>query len=118
MYKMPLSGTGGGGRAFFRPGINIKESVTKFSGRNAGEQPDARIAAERQYREGDKLLLNVHLFENCETSVTFCQMLRVIMKEEGPYEYVRQFLELTETGEGKIIQNIFAVQRKMRGMSK
>lgn len=117
----------GNDRAFFRLDTNLDASVTKFSGRNAGEQPckllnisvgGARISAVQRYWEGDKLLLNVRLFEDRDTSVMFCQVLRVIEKENAPYEYGCQFLELTEADEGKITQNIFALQRKMRGTSR
>lgn len=117
----------GNDRAFFRLDTNVEASVTKFSGIGAGEKPckllnisvgGARIAARQQYWEGDKLLLNVRLFEDRETSVMFCQVLRVIEKEDGSFEYGCQFLELTEADEGKITQNIFAIQRKMRNGSR
>ena len=116
----------GNDRAFFRLDTDLDAHITKFSGRNAGEAPcrllntsvgGARIAAEQQYWEGDKLLLNVQLSEDRDNSVMFCQVLRVIEKEDGPYEYGCQFLELTEADEGKITQNIFDIQRKMRGGS-
>ena len=116
----------GNDRAFFRLDTDLDAHITKSSGRNAGEAPcrllnisvgGARIAAEQQYWEGDKLLLNVQLSEDRDNSVMFCQVLRVIEKEDGPYEYGCQFLELTEADEGKITQNIFDIQRKMRGGS-
>lgn len=116
----------GNDRAFFRLDTNIEASVTKFSGIGAGERPcrllnisvgGARISAEQRYWEGDKLLLNVRLFEDRDTSVMYCQVLRVIEKENAPYEYGCRFLELTEKDQEKIIQNIFALQRKMRSPS-
>lgn len=116
----------GNDRAFFRLDTDIDAHVTKFSGRNAGEQPckllnisvgGARISSSQQYWEGDKLLLNVRLFEGRDNSVMFCQVLRVIEKENDSYEYGCQFLELTEADEGKITQNIFDIQRKMRKSS-
>ena len=47
----------------------------------------------------------------------FCQVLRVIAKEDSEFEYGCQFLELNESDQEKITQNIFAVQRKQRGVS-
>lgn len=117
----------GNDRAFFRLDTNLDARITKFSGRNAGEQPckllnisvgGVCIAAEQQYWEGDKLLLNVQLSEDRDNSIMFCKVLRVIEKEDGPTQYGCQFLELTEADEGKITQNIFDIQRKMRNGSK
>lgn len=113
----------GNDRAFFRLETNQDASVTKFSGRNAGEFPcrllnisvgGARIASEQQYWEGDKLLLTVKLLEDRDPSIMYCQVLRVIEKEEGPREYGCQFLEMNEADQDKITENIFAAQRKSR----
>ena len=48
----------------------------------------------------------------------YCQVLRVIEKEEGPREYGCQFLELNEADQDKITENIFTAQRKGRSASK
>ena len=40
-----------------------------------------------------------------------------IEKEDAKFEYGCRFLELNEADEAKITQNIFAVQRKKRGIS-
>jgi len=113
-------------RAFFRLDTNLEATVTQFSATGAEEQPcrllnisvgGVRIASERQYLEGDKLLLKVRLGEGQETSIMFCQVLRDIEKEKGSHEYGCRFLELTEAEEQKITRNIFAAQRKMRGFS-
>ncbi len=113
----------GNDRAFFRLDTDIEASVTKFIGRNAGEKPcrllnisvgGAGISSDQQYWEGDKLLLTVRLMEDRDPSIMYCQVLRVIEKEEGRYEYGCQFLEMTEADEEKITQNIFAAQRKNR----
>ena len=113
----------GNDRAFFRLDTDLEASVTKFIGRNAGEQPcrllnisvgGAGISSEQQSWEGDRLLLTVRLMEDRDPSIMFCQVLRVIPKEGGRYEYGCQFLELTEADEEKITQNIFAAQRKTR----
>ena len=113
----------GNDRAFFRLETNLDASVTKFSGRNAGEYPckllnisvgGARIVSEQQYWEGDKLLLTVKLLEDRDPSIMYCQVLRVIEKEDGPREYGCQFLELNEADQDRITENIFAAQRKSR----
>ena len=117
----------GNDRAFFRLDTNLDASVTKFSGRNAGEKPckmlnisvgGARISAEQQYWEGDKLLLTVKLLEDRDPSIMYCQVLRVIEKEDAPSEYGCQFLELNEADQDKITENIFTAQRKSRSVSK
>lgn len=113
----------GNERAFFRLDTDLEASVTKFSGRNAGERPcrmlnisvgGARIVSDCQYWEGDKLLLTVKLLEDRDPSVMFCQVLRVIEKEEDSHEYGLQFLELNEADQDKITENIFTAQRKVR----
>ena len=117
----------GNDRAFFRLDTDLDAHITKFSGRNAGEAPcrllnisvgGARISAEQQYWEGDKLLLTVKLLEDRDPSIMYCKVLRVIEKEGGPYEYGCQFLELNEADQDKITENIFTAQRKSRSVSK
>ena len=117
----------GNDRAFFRLDTDLDASVTKFSGRNAGEFPcrlrnisvgGARIFSAHRYYEGDKFLLNVQLLEDRDPSIMYCQVLRVIEKEEGPREYGCQFLELNEADQDKITENIFTAQRKGRSASK
>ena len=102
---------------------NLDASVTKFSGRNAGEHPckllnisvgGARIASEQRFWEGDKLLLAVKLLEDRDPSIMYCEVLRVIEREDAPLEYGCQFLELNEADQDKITENIFTAQRKSR----
>ena len=45
----------------------------------------------------------------------FSQVMRVIEKDGGKFEYGCRFLELTEEDQEKITQNIFAAQRQKRG---
>ena len=47
----------------------------------------------------------------------FSQVMRVIEKDDGSFEYGCSFLELTEEDQEKITQNIFAVQRQNRARS-
>lgn len=111
-------------RAFFRLSTNIDATATTFGGINAGEKPcrllnisvgGACIGSEFAYHEGDKFLLKVKLMEERDISAMFCQVLRIIDRGDQKYEYGCRFLELNENDQEKITQNIFAVQRKMRG---
>lgn len=117
----------GNDRAFFRLDTDLDASITKFSGRNAGEFPcrllnisvgGACIASEQRYWEGDKLLLTVKLLEDRDSSIMYCQVLRVIENEDAPFEYGCRFLELNEADQDKITENIFAAQRKSRSGAK
>ena len=95
-----------------------------FSGLAMGEKPckllnisvgGARIASEFRYHDGDKFLLKVRLMEDRPESAMFSQVMRVIEKDGGKFEYGCRFLELTEEDQEKITQNIFAAQRQKRG---
>ena len=116
----------GNDRAFFRLDTNIDATATTFGGLNAGEKPcklinisvgGACIASAYPYREGDKFLLKVKLLEGRDISAMFCQVLRVIDRGNSQFEYGCRFLELNESDQEKITQNIFAVQRKQRKSS-
>lgn len=120
----------GNDRAFFRLETDLDAVVTTFGGFSAGEQScrmlnisvgGACILSEHQYHEGDKFLLNVRLLEDRPISVMFCEVLRIIKREDSKYEYGCRFLELNEEDQDKITQNIFAAQleerRKKRGTS-
>lgn len=117
----------GNDRAFFRLETNIDATATSLSGMNAGEKSckllnisvgGARIESEYRYQEDDKFLLKVQLMEDRELSVMYCQILRVVDKGDNKFEYGCRFLELNEADQAKITQNIFAVQRQMRGSSR
>lgn len=113
----------GNDRAFFRLDTNLDATATMFSGLAMGEKPcrllnisvgGANISSKFQYHPGDKLLLKVRLLEDRPVSAIFGQVVRVIERESGKYEYGCQFLELTEEDQEEITQNIFAVQRQRR----
>lgn len=57
-------------------------------------------------------MLKVKLLEDRPLSVMLCQVLRVIEKGADNFVYGCRFLELTEEEKEKILQNIFAFQRK------
>lgn len=116
----------GNDRAFFRLDTDVEATATILYGSGAGEKPcrlvnisvgGACISSEYEYEEGTKFLLKVKLLEDREVSVMFCQVLRIIKKEGNKAEYGCRFLELTEADQAKITQNIFAAQRKQRGIS-
>lgn len=116
----------GNDRAFFRLDTNLDATATMFSGLEAGEKPckllnisvgGACVGSDLRYHEGDKFLLKVKLLDGRPESAMFSQVVRVIEKEGGKFEYGCQFLELTEEDQGKITQNIFAVQRQRRSPS-
>ena len=111
-------------RAFFRLNTDLPATAVMFSGLEMGEKPcrmlnisvgGACIRSEARYHQGDKFMLKVKLIEDRPESVMYCQVLRVLEKENAFTEYGCQFLELSEEDQEKIIQNIFAAQRQKRG---
>lgn len=113
----------GNDRAFFRLDTNLDATVTTFAGFSSGDQPckllnisvgGACVSSTQQFQEGDKFLLKVRLLEDRDVSVMYCQVLRILSKEESRFEYGCRFLELNEADEAKITQNIFAAQRQKR----
>ena len=116
----------GNDRAFFRLTTNLDATATMFSGLAMGEKPckllnisvgGASVSSEYRYHKGDKFLLKVRLLEDRPESVMFSQIVRVIEKDEGKFEYGCRFLELTEVDQEQITRNIFAAQRQKRGRS-
>ena len=116
----------GNDRAFFRLTTNLDATATMFSGLAMGEKPckllnisvgGASVSSEYRYHRGDKFLLKVRLLEDRPESVMFSQIVRVVEKDEGKFEYGCRFLELTEVDQEQITRNIFAAQRQKRGRS-
>lgn len=116
----------GNDRAFFRLTTNLDATATMFSGLAMGEKPckllnisvgGASVSSEYRYHKGDKFLLKVRLLEDRPESAMFSQIVRVVEKDEGKFEYGCRFLELTEAGQEQITRNIFAAQRQKRGRS-
>jgi hypothetical protein len=116
----------GNDRAFFRLTTNLDATATMFSGLAMGEKPckllnisvgGAGVSSEYRYHEGDKFLLKVRLLEDRPESAMFSQIVRVVEKDEGKFEYGCRFLELTEVDQEQITRNIFAAQRQKRGRS-
>ena len=114
----------GNDRAFFRLDTNVDATTTTLGGYGAGEKNckllnisvgGACVASDYPFHEGDKFLLKVQLLEDRDLSVMYCQVLRIIDRGDGKFEYGCRFLELNEADEAKITQNIFAAQRQKRG---
>ena len=110
-------------RAFFRLDTKLDATVTSYRGPNVGEKPcqllnisvgGARIRSTYVYQKDDKFLLKVQLLDEREPSMIYCQVLRVIQKDEGTVEYGCRFLDLNEADQDRITENIFAAQRKKR----
>ncbi len=95
-------------------GLHIGEKPCKPLNISAG---GACIGSDLRYHKVDKFLLKVKLLDGRPESAMFSQVVRVIEKDSGKFEYDSQFLELTEEDQGKITQNIFAVQRQHRNLS-
>lgn len=116
----------GNDRAFFRLTTNLDATATMFSGLAMGEKPckllnisvgGASVSSEYRYHKGDKFLLKVRLLEDRPESAMFSQIVRVVEKDGGKFEYGCRFLELTEVDQEQITRNIFAAQRQKRGRS-
>lgn len=116
----------GNDRAFFRLETNLAATATMFSGLAMGEKPckllnisvgGASVSSEYRYYEGDKFLLKVRLLEERPESAIFTQIVRIIEKDDGKFEYGCRFIELTEADQDQITRNIFAVQRQKRARS-
>lgn len=111
----------GNDRAFFRVDTNIDAAITSVGRTAAGEEPcrllnisvgGACIISNARYHKGDRLLLNVKLFEERDASLLFCKVLRVTEKDYLGFEYGCRFLEMNETEQNKITQIIFDLQHK------
>ncbi len=116
----------GNDRAFFRLDTNLEATATMFSGLSMGEKPckllnisvgGANVGSEYKYHEGDKFLLKVRLLEERPESAMFAEIVRVIEKDDGKFEYGCRFIGLTETDQEQITKNIFTAQRQKRGRS-
>lgn len=116
----------GNDRAFFRLDTNLDATLTLFSGFGAGERDckllnisvgGACIGISQELHLHDKFLLKVRLLEDRETSVMYCEVLRAIDKGDSNFEYGCRFLEMAETEQDRMTQNIFDLQRKKRARS-
>lgn len=110
-------------RSYFRMDVTMDASVTPVGRPGAEEEPcklvnisvgGVRIASPNQHQMGDRLLLSVDLTPGKAPSTMLCQILRIIGQDRD-YEYGCRFIELTEADQDRIMQIIFALQRKQSG---
>lgn len=107
-------------RAFFRMDVTMDAGLTPVDRPGAEEEPcrlvnisvgGVRIASSSQHQVGERLLLSVDLTPGKAPSTILCQILRVIGQEQD-YEYGCRFIELSDADEDRIVQIIFALQRR------
>ena len=112
-------------RSFFRMDVAMDASLTAVGRPGAEEEPcklvdlsvgGVRIASPNQHQIGERLLLSVDLTSGKAPSTMLCQVLRVIGQERD-YEYGCRFIELNDADEDRIMQIIFALQRKESGLT-
>lgn len=110
-------------RAYFRMDVAIDAGLTAVGRPGAEEEPcklvdlsvgGVRIASANQHQVGERLLLSVDLTPGKAPSTILCQILRVIA-QEGDYEYGCRFIELSDADEDRIVQVMFALQRRQSG---
>lgn len=113
----------GNDRAFFRLDTNIEAMVKPLGRAGAQEEPckvlnisvgGACIGTRSQFETGERCLLTVRFFPEGEVSFIHCQILREVKRDGKRYQYGCRFIELSEAGQDKIMQAIFALQRKKR----
>lgn len=104
-------------RAFPRFHTDIAATVTAVDRKNEGENTckilnisvgGACIESEYRYDIGDRFLLKARLLEDRPLSVMYCEVLRVVEKENAAagFEYGCRFLELTEADQKELSQTI------------
>lgn len=108
-------------RAFFRVDTDIDALARPVSNVVAEGGPckllnisvgGACISSKSQYREKERLLLNVKLMEERDVSLLLCEVLRITKKENAVFEYGCRFLEMGEADAQKVAQVIFDLQRE------
>lgn len=110
-------------RAFFRVDTNIDVGITPMGSFSTAEESckllnisvgGVCIGSKRRHNVGDKFILQAKLLPDLESSLMFCQILRIIERKHDYFEYGCQFLQLTTSDEDRILQVIFNLQRKQR----
>lgn len=84
-------------------GISETEEACKLLNISVG---GASIGSEQRYYKGDTFLLKAKLAEESPAVVLYCEVLRVTERNENWFEYGCRFLELTETEQEQITQDI------------
>lgn len=82
---------------------NDKEKLCRLLNISVG---GASISSGYRYYKGDKFLMKAKLSENRPSFNVYCEVLRVVQKDIGSFEYGCRFVELTEACREQITQNI------------
>lgn len=110
-------------RSYFRMDVAMDAGLIPVGHPGAEEEPcklvdlsvgGVRIASPHQHQVGERLLISVDLTPGKAPSTILCQILRVIAQERD-YEYGCRFIELNDADEDRIVQIMFALQRKQSG---
>lgn len=110
-------------RSYFRMDVAMDAGLTPVGRPGAEEEPcklvdlsvgGVRIASTNRHQIGERLLISVELTPGKAPSTILCQILRVVGQEQD-YEYGCRFIELNDADEDRIVQIIFALQRKQSG---
>ena len=110
-------------RSYFRMDVSMDATLISVGRPGAEEEPcklvnisvgGVRIASANQHQIGDRLLISVDLTPGKAPSTMLCQVLRIIGQDQD-YEYGCRFIELNDADEDRIMQIIFALQRKQSG---
>ena len=110
-------------RAFFRVDTNIDAGMTAMGSFSDKEEPckilnlsvgGVCVGSKERHNVGDKFILQTKLLQELESSLIFCQILRILERKHDYFEYGCQFLRLNSSDEERILQIIFDLQRKQR----
>lgn len=110
-------------RSYFRMDVAMDASLTAVGRPGAEEEPcklvdlsvgGVRIASQNQHQVGERLLISVDLTPGKAPSTILCQILRIIGQERD-YEYGCRFIDLNDADEDRIVQIMFALQRRQSG---
>lgn len=110
-------------RAFFRVDTNIDAGLTPMGSFSKAEETckilnlsvgGICLGSRERHNVGDKFILHTKLLQELESSLMFCQILRIIERKHDYFEYGCQFLRLSAADEERILQIIFDLQRKQR----
>lgn len=118
----------GNERAFFRVDTDIDAELSPM-GRigSAGHEHcrllnlsvgGALIGSSEVHEIGDRFLLKVKLLPERDISTMYCQILRIVSRDNGKFEYGCRFLEMHESEKDNVSQIIFDLQLKRKNETK
>lgn len=113
----------GNDRSAFRMDTNINASITplkQFDGTREScklvniSAGGVCVGSQVRHNVGNKFLLWVRLLPELDSSMLTCQIVRIIERRHGYFEYGCRFLNLSAGEEERIMQIIFELQRRAR----